>query len=349
MRAGILLILGFGAAGCSNPEPDISAVLAVGTQAEQGEDQESAEFDFGPVVARDQTLRHEFPLANRSDRPLRIRGAKVNVPCCSSVGKLPETVPPGGVATIPVFFKAGHAAERKRVSFDIGTDSPSRPVRTLTLTAEFFPDWEVEEIGPSSGALGIGQASKRRLKITCRRKGGEGRRLAPEVTSSPNLRIGPTAEEGEFEGSNGVIEATKEFEVVLAGQAVPGPQLGTIAFRWPDGSMKSHEVRWEVNPSLRLSPPAFALPASDQSSTIAVVIRSDGRPFRVIAASGSLLNGAPRLPDDAKQVHHLALNLDTTKTAPDGKNEVKVVTDHPDQPTLVLPVLIIPREKGGAK
>ena len=344
--AAMLLGSSLVAGGCSSPEPDLSKVLDVRERTGQDEEQEPSEFDFGAVVARDQTLRHEFQLSNREDRPLRIRVAKVNVPCCSGVGKLPEEVGPRGVATIPVFLKAGHIPERKRVTFEIATDAPSEPMRTLTLTAQFFPEWEVAEVDVPSETAAIGRASKRRLKVTYRRKGGEGRKPASDLSATPNLQVGPNAEEGEFEGSNGVIEATREFDVTLAGQPQPGPQLGSIAFRWPDGSTRTHEIRWEVKPSLKLSPAAFALPASDQPSSITVVIQSDGRPFRITGVTGPLLAEAPSLTVEAKLTQALSMKLDTARTAPDGKNEVRIVTDNPDQPTLSLSVLIIPGEKG---
>lgn len=50
--------------GTSEPEPDLSAYLDDPAEQRVQQEPERMEFDFGTVVARDQTLRHEFRLEN---------------------------------------------------------------------------------------------------------------------------------------------------------------------------------------------------------------------------------------------------------------------------------------------
>lgn len=63
--------------------------------------------DFGPVLARGQTLRHEFSLTNPTNRPMRLIGAKLSTPCCSLLGPLPtDVIPPGDRREIAAFLRA---------------------------------------------------------------------------------------------------------------------------------------------------------------------------------------------------------------------------------------------------
>src|SRR5688572_4247860 len=60
------------------------------------------EHDFGTVLARGQTLRHDFLLSNPTTRAMRLVKAMSFAPCCSEIGPLPEAIPPGGEAKVQV-------------------------------------------------------------------------------------------------------------------------------------------------------------------------------------------------------------------------------------------------------
>ena len=124
----------------------MSAILNEPEPLASRDDSEEEAHDFGSVLARNQMLRHEFRVANRSDRTLRIVGSKVMVPCCLSLGKLPESIPPGGEATVAASLKVGLLADRKKVAFEIETVAPSRATRTRFVFTRFEPDWKVLEV-----------------------------------------------------------------------------------------------------------------------------------------------------------------------------------------------------------
>ena len=304
-----------------------------------------SEFDFGVVPARGQDLRHEFRWTNRSERPIRVVGSKVNVPCCSRLGELPTSVPAGGSAVVPAFLKVGRVAGQKRVTFDVETDAPSRPVETFTLLARFVPEWEIQEItGPATPLL-IGQASSRTYRLIARRKAGEGRPAPSEVIASEPLRIESLAPAGEVEGSDGVIESTRQISIALPPRGKLGPNQGAITLRWPDGQAEEHAIAWTVEPRIRLSPAAVVLKPSDGTTTVAVEVRSVDRPFAVTRVAGPLLVGdGPPVPQPSTS-HKLRLALDPARLAPGVKPEVEFATDDPDQPLLKLGVLVMPREE----
>jgi hypothetical protein len=341
----ILLVLG---CSSSEPEPDLSAILG-NAAAETTSEPDPVEFDFGTVLARDQALRHEFRLANRSDRPLRLLGSKVKVPCCSELGLVPESIGPRGEVTIPAFLKVGHAADRKRIAFEIKTDSPTQEIRTLIATARFVPQWEVEEAAGDRGPLKIGQPSQRAFRVTGRRKAGEGMRAPTQVEATGAVELASASPPTEVEGSDGIIESARVVTVRLPGQPHPGDQLGTLTFRWPDGTSRIQEIRWSVKPSLELSPPGVVLKPGSGTKEVEVEVRSDDRPFRVVKVSGDLLAGDVRLPDQPAMKHILRIALDPSRVIPGVKPVVEVATDHPDQPTLLLRMLVLPPEKGDTR
>lgn len=335
-------------AGCSptEPEPDLTAILGDGAVEARPADQEALEFDLGSVLARDQTIRHEFALTNHSERPIRLGKVTVKVPCCSSVGRMPDSIPARGEAVVPVLLKAGHISERKRIGFEIDTDSASQPGRTLWLTARFVPAWEVEPVGEVGPAPRLGQAGLRRFRVLCRRKAGEGLRGPSAIASSGPIRVEASGAGSEVEGSDGLIEESREVAVTLAAQAGVGAYHGALLLRWPDGSSRTHEVRWEVRPSLRLTPAAVVLKPSQGPTPTTLTIASDDRPFRILKVAGPLIAGDVALPAGAGLRHTVRVAIDPSRLAAGVGPEIEVVTDHPDQPTVTLGVLVLPPEKG---
>ncbi len=280
-------------------------------QPPTGPDRE--DFDFGTVLARDQTLKHEFRLVNSGERPLKLTGSKVNVPCCSSVGEFPSSIPPGGSGVVPVFLKAGHVAEEKRVSFDIMTDAPAESIRTLVVTARFVPEWEVQETSDRSATVRLGQASSRIYRLTGRRKDGEGRKVPTEVVAHEPLQIEAGAPAEEVESSDGIIESSRTVVVKLPARAKLGLNRESITLRWPDGRAEIQDVQWTVEPTIRLLPPTLVLKAREGITEARVEIRSEDRPFRVLQVSGSLLAGESPSAPQAALVQSLRIPLEATR------------------------------------
>jgi hypothetical protein len=79
------------------------------------------------------------------------------------------------------------------------------------------------------------------------------------------------------------------------------------------------------------------------------VVRSDDRPIRILAVTGdALIEPVEGVPTEARVVHSLKLALGT-KPAPDSlASDIRITTDHPNQPQVVLSVLALPDEQGGA-
>ena len=103
---------------------------------------------------------------------------------------------------------------------------------------------------------------------------------------------------------------------------------------------------WEVRPSLKSIPAGFVLKRSDQPVKRTIVVESDGSPFRLIDAASPLLAGPVDLPDEPAARHAIDLDLNLSEATPERTYEVNITTDHADQSTIDLSVLILPDSNG---
>jgi hypothetical protein len=336
------------ACGCSvtAPEPDLSAILSQGTEGQGSEETERLEFDFGAVLARDQRLRHDFQIKNRSERALKITGSKANVPCCSGLGQLPQTIAPGGLAIIPAFIKVGQISEIKRVTFEILTDSPSISKIVLGLSARLVNEWNVEEgVGNRSPAK-VGESTKKTYRVIGRRKAGEGLRAPSSIESTGDLKIDYVGSSTEVESSDGVIENSRDVTVILTPQSTSGEKSGSLNFRWPDGSTHSYPIKWTIKPSLQAFPSVLVFKPERALVVSEIEIRSEVLAFRVLKVSGDLLKDEVEPSAQALTVHKIRLSLDLSKVVSGEKPKVEIVTDHPEQQKLSVTVFVLPEPKG---
>jgi hypothetical protein len=340
-------------AGCSRLEPvaeqELAALLASDSGV-SGPNAEAAsvveEHDFGPVIAHGQSLRHEFVLKNPSARPVRLLKATALTPCCSSVGSLPELVPPHGEATVPVLFKPGTHAGRKTVRFLLETDSPARPAYTFTLLATVFPEFEVTHLDQTNFSQPVGRPGRQRLRVTCRRLGDEGRNAPTAIEAIAPLIaafVGPATETSQ---PGGPTEWTRDVEVTTPAEPDPGMRGGEIVLRWDGELSQRYRLNWRVRPCLEVTPPGLLVRAAEGRVMQTVQVRSDEAPFRVLEVSGECL-AAPVEPPSAEPAPRqlVRLVIDPTKATESAVSEVRIVTDHPQQPSVTLSVVITPAGK----
>ena len=228
------------ATGCSAPisEPDISDILNGSPGSSRGGGEEGIEeHDFGPVLARGQTLRHEFVFTNRTDGPVRLSEAVALTPCCSAIGPLSkDAISPGGQHQIPVVLKAvANGSERKRVGFVILTDSKECPKLVYVLRTTFYPELEIRAVGEPTKELAIGRRGRDLLQITCRRVAGDGGTLPSCVEAEPPVIAAFLGEPHNQVDTEGASSASRDVEIVLPPLNKPGPRQANIVFRWPDG------------------------------------------------------------------------------------------------------------------
>ena len=149
--------------------------------------EDTREIDLGTVLAYGQTLKHEFRLTNTTKRPIRLAGAVALTPCCSSVGSVATSIPPGGEAILPVFFSPGFQSGRKGVRFLVRTDDGEEPTRFFSLVADLAAEVEVAVTDGKGLSLPMGKPGMQAFRVIGRRTKMEGRRAPTTVVSASPL------------------------------------------------------------------------------------------------------------------------------------------------------------------
>ena len=300
------------------------------------------DFDFGTVVASGQILKHEFGWENPTEKTAKIVSSTVNVPCCSHLGTLPESVPAHSSVLVPAFLQVGRVADFKRVTFAIETDDPVESGATFALQARFVPELEILATAESQAPLLIGQAARRSYRMIGRRKDGEGRTAPAEVIATEPLRIESISPANEIKKTDGIIESSRQVIVGLPARGKFGVNRSPIILRWADGLIQQHDVTWTVEPRIRVDPPLLVVKPRDFTQEMTIEVRSADRPFGISRVSGPLLAGEGPTSPRASLTHLIRLTLDPDRFVTQVKPEIEIVTDDPDQPLLKLGVLVTP-------
>ena len=341
------------AAGCSgsSPEPDLSPILNEPAEATRGPvDPAAQEFDLGPVLARGQEIRHEFTLTNPTDRPVRLLRATAFTPCCSAVGPLPRSIPPGGTVKVPVVYRPGLQSGPRRVAFSVETDGLNRPAHWLALTARLFPEWAIIPSDENPRSFPLGSGGKFTFRIVCRARGGEGLTLPTTIEAAEPLQLAPPGATRVTEQEGGLDETDRTIEVLVPPGAAIGLNRGVLSFRWSDGRTSNHEVVWEVIPRLQAFPSVLVFKSTDVPTTASVRVVSDGRPFRILKVTGALLGDGLAIPAGSSRRHGLLLPIEPSRTTGSAQgDDITITTDHPDQPVVTVGVSLFSpgRAKGG--
>jgi hypothetical protein len=332
--------------GSSPSSTDFATTEAEATASDRSASNSSEVFDFGPILAHGQTLRHQFTLTNPTDKPIRLLQATCFMPCCSAIESLPKFIPPHGDSKVSVVFKPGHQSGHKAVRFAVQTDSTDQPTRALALLARLFSAWEVGPIGEPVGTTRVGSSGTASWRAVCRRKESEG--LSPperlKIGEPFQARfIGPATEQTQ---PDGVVEAIRDVEIYVPATLKPGPQQVELAFLWPDGRRETQLIRWEVTPVVRISPSSIVIEQAGKPVERSVTITSDEKPFRIIQVGGGPLSGPVEPSPIADRIHHLTLRLDPARAVAGGVSNVVIRTDHPLHSELTVRVLALPSQKG---
>ncbi|MGC8639385.1 MAG: hypothetical protein ACP5XB_05845 [Isosphaeraceae bacterium] len=297
--------------------------------------------DFGVVLAFRQTLWHEFSLRNNTARPIRIVRGVALAPCCSEIRRLPESVPPRGQVKVQVALKPGNGSGSKEVRFVVEAESGGGGPYVLGLKAQLAPAWEVVPLTDGPTSLAIGEEGERTFRLIVRRLGTEGRSLPQSISVAPPLTVAFKGPATTKSGRGGLSESMRDFTLRIPAGRKPAAHEALVTMLWPSGLREDYPVTWEVRPHLWASPSALILKASSQPVERAVVVSSDGRPFRIISISGRLLDPGTSRPSGAATAHCIVLRIAPSAAAAERPENVGILTDHPDQTSVRVSILVL--------
>ena len=304
----------------------------------------SAIVDLGPLLARGQTLTHEFSLTNPSTRPIRILRIEALTPCCSTIKERPDVIAPGGSGILRVEFRPGFQSGRKVVEFVICTDDPTLPSRRYGLAATLVGEVEIV-VKDLDSTLPPGVAGRQTYRALCRQAKGEGRSLPRAIVAGTRTMARFTSE-GRTVERDGVIESEREFVVDLLPDAISGTKRDAVRLEWRDGLDWTCPITWNVRSRVSATPAALIVRRSDLEPK-KVLIHAEDQPFRVLKVGGNDWASCDlHLPTAEAKSHILAIRVDAAKWPEGSVRELTIECDHPDGRGIPISILVPPSSKG---
>lgn len=305
--------------------------------------------DFGTVLASGETLlQHKFVLENPTDRPIRLEASAALTPCCSTIGPAPETIPAHGSIQVPVSFRPGRQADRKRVEFLIRTDEELSPIWRVAVVASVVHELATRVERESDLELPVGRTGRQIPTIACRRLGDAGRGEPVSVQAFESLAAGFVGSAETLKLPGGIIETTRRVEVTLPASSRDGNSRGQVTFRWENGQSWDCPVTWRVRPLISALPAGISLKPGGQSSWT-VLLRATDRPFRVCGVDGpACLDSWERTSAETATLHTVILRFDPDKARPGEVANIRFLTDEPDQTEVLVSVLATKMDGSGS-
>lgn len=331
-RRAVLLLVGVAAAHCAAPSetPRQPPKIAV----------DGPTHDFG-TVEQGSVLGHTFTLHNAGGSDLHVDNVK-SACGCTTVVRPVEPIAPGGAATVQAKCEVAKAFGPRTLTIMVYSNDPAQPTTALTLRAEVVADVAADPPEVYVGRARRGQQLDVPLRVLTRPGGPTiGLRLSkPDGAVLRASMPGPTP--GQTERSVSLaIQATAPLgrftePVVIDTSSATYPKVSAQVTGIVDGDLTAlpRELRFG------------AVPRGD-APTRDVVLRNYGDvPARVIGAAPT--QPVARVQIDAVQEgreYHVHVSL--YGGLPPGRiqTQLRIQTNRPEQPEIVIPMSAVIREK----
>ena len=244
----VLLIVGlFGALNGCSPETTKPIAQPFANKIASGSERRvrpiEPRFDLGTVIAKNQTLTHEFALRNLTDRPVRSLSAFALTPCCSEVSRLPEQILPFETAKVEVKWRVNFQSGPKQVEFRLTTDDGS-PSIELFLLADLKRQWQINCVEKKPLVLKLCQGVKLFYDFDYLLDNPE-KITVSSLAASDGLSVSSVGEPA-FNEAGGIIKVSQRFTVDISPNQVPGFKRGSTLLSLSNGEKIEHSILWEV-------------------------------------------------------------------------------------------------------
>lgn len=290
-------------------------------------------YDFGKVEQGDQ-VNHLFQFTNQGERDLRIESVKTSCGCTAAVISA-EVIPPGKEGTISATFDTTRFFGEKVKSISVYSNDPTQPVTTLTLQGEIMVEVAVEPAQLYLGRVRRGEGATQSVELLY--DADKPITITNVTVESPLVSV--RAEDLEKKGKKG-----KKLFVTLRKDAPLGRVSTEITVTTTSQKRPSISIPvfGHIEGDLLVQPPqvSFGVVRKGEIKTHDISIKSRANSpvhmIRTQSSTASVIASMDTVKDGEE--YHLTL-----KVNPDGepgqiKGEVQVVTDHPVEKVLTIPV-----------
>jgi len=290
-------------------------------------------YDFGKVEQGDQ-VNHLFQFTNQGRRDLRIESVKTSCGCTAAVISA-EVIPPGKEGTISATFDTTRFFGEKVKSISVYSNDPAQPVSTLTLQGEIAVEVAVAPAQLYLGRVRRGEGATQTLELLY--DADKPISITNVTVDSPLVNV--RAEDLEKKGKKG-----KKLLVTLRKDAPLGRVSTEIAVTTTSQKRPSIliPVFGHIEGDLLVQPPqvSFGVVRKGETKTHDISIKSRANsPIHMVRTQSSTANVIAAM-DTVKdgEEYHLTLKVDPNSEPGQIKGEVQVVTDHPVEKILTIPV-----------
>lgn len=309
--------------------------LAANVQAGASDFFPEHEKDFGNTP-RGPVHRHYFPVKNTSNQTITLGAPRVSCGCVSA-GVLKSQLAPGESTSVVADMdsrRIPQANVQKTVTVYVPVYGPQSAEEVqLRVSAVARDDLVMSPEVLSFGTIRKGQGGKTTTRLT--------------LYSDPNWQISEAASSGAFIKADVKLESRQGNEVsyVVTATVDPACPVGDwVTDVWLKTSTPGLE-KLRVPVRVTVDAPIKANPGAVQFGEVAVgkpseqkVILSANKPFKVVEVNGP---GAEVVVDEtaegARPVHILKVKL-TAKDAGEWAKSLEIITDHKEQPKVVVPL-----------
>jgi hypothetical protein len=290
-------------------------------------------FDFGKVEQGAQ-VNHLFRFTNQGGQDLRIESVKTSCGCTAAVISS-EVIGPGQEGTISATFDTTRFSGEKAKSVSVYSNDPSQPVTTLTLQGEITVEVEIDPPQLYLGRVRRGEETVRSVDVLY--DASKSISITKVENSSPVLTV--RTQDIEQQGRKG-----KKLIVSLKKDAPLGRLNDEIKVTTTSEKRPLIEIPvfGSIEGDLVVAPPqvSFGVVRRGEGKTQEISIKSRAStPIHIVNVSSSNVDIEPTLTTikDGEE-YKLTLSAKNDSKAGRIQGEVKVVTDHPDEKVLTIPL-----------
>lgn len=290
-------------------------------------------FDFGRVE-QGETVTHVFHFSNRGERNLRVESVETSCGCTAAV-LAADTIPPGESGSIQASLDTSRFLGRQSKRLHVRTNDPVRPVTPLVMQGEITTEVQVQPAQLYLGRLRRGSPTVRTLSVLF--DADKPIEITQVRHDNPAIRV--EAEDVQLDGKRG-----KRLRVSVAKTAVLGRLDSTLTITTTSAKkpILNVPVFGSVEGDVTVEPPQVSFgivnPANIKTRSVRIVNHA-ATPLRIVEVTSSLEAVVPELNEVTPgREFRLRLRADGTRHTGKLRGSIQVMTDHPEQPRLTIPV-----------
>lgn len=300
------------------------------------------EHDFGPVIGRPgQKMDHRYRLANATGRDVAIVDVINRKTCCGIVQAVAKTLRPGETTVIVVTLVVGDRFGGVDHRTEVVTDQPDEPSIVLRTTAQAYPAFRVEEPASNKEAIFTGSGPRMaEFRVVATGNTAEPAadldRLTLKSTATVEWTGSKEAAPSEVEG---LTSESRRFVARLDPSEGPGAHRSEVLLLDGDQVRFRHILEWTVETPLSASPRMIVLKPGQGSLRVLIQSRNK-KPFRVDRVESATPGVRGRAASAAVALAQM-IEIEGAPPSDVKKGTLTVVTDHPAQPTIELPFVVL--------